>query len=376
VPIPITIRPRRFWIATILAMAITASYPIGLWLIVKSDAWISILKNEVTWSVYSLFLIPIGFGLMVSVFDADVFRRIHRAVTVLFGVVFAIGVVALFFAVRGDTRGVLTPDRISSSLGGTRNFQSEAISIDSCLRAGSTCTNYAALIAAVPQCRNRFANEYPNELRIDPTGLRPETLARWYEGATKRHAYFCALLNTAEQAGTELPRSAMVYIAQTLNFLLVLFIWCFIWLSHIYFAYVRRDLGDQALNVLVGCFVILVTWFPFRTYSEWYLWYGDLTHIWNYPPYWGLLLFAFELLLLYAIWVITRLSRITLLAAIPSVYGVVATVVGVIAAIKPALLELVFTLFSRLPGALYVILLCGVVLAMAVYSRALLRQSN
>jgi len=288
--------------------------------------------------------------------------------------VFFLGIVGIFYSVLGDSTGIPTPDRIASSSTEQPDYQGEALSIDRCLRLGAECPEYASMLRAVPDCRIQHQESYRDELWINPEGVKPETLALWYEGATHKHAYFCAMLAKLENKPTALPKSAMVYVAIVLNFLQIVYIWCFVWISHIYFAYARKDIGGKALNVLVGCFVILITWFPFRTYSEWYLWYGDLSHMWNYPAYWVLFVFALELLVLYAIWIIAQRTGTTLLVAIPSVYGVVATVFVVIAGVDPALLELFFGVFTRLPDALYLMLVSGAVLIAGIYSRALLRQ--
>ena len=375
-PIPIPIRQQRFWPAFLLGMAVTSTYPLALLFVLEGEAAFQILRNEITWSVYSLLLIPMGFGLMLVICDLDVFRRIPRGVAVGFGLVFFLGVGGIFYGVLGDSEGIPTPDRIASKLTSGRNYQADALSIDRCLRSQTECPQYTEMLDAVPACRKQYQyqNEYRDELWINPAGVDQKTLDRWYEGAIHKHAYFCAMLAASESKSTELPKSAMAYVAILLNFLLIVYIWCFIWISHVYFAYARQDLGEKALNILVGCFVILITWFPFRAYSEWYLWYGDLSHMWNYPPYWVLFVFALELLVLYAIWIVTQRTGTTLLVAIPSVYGVVATAFAVIAGVNPRLLELFFGVFTRLPNALYVILVCGVVLILGIYSQALLRQ--
>ena len=191
---------------------------------------------------------------------------------------------------------------------------------------------------------------------------------------TPEAAYYCEIIHLSEQAQKTLPDSAVVYVAIALNFMLISFIWCFIWLSSLYFAYARKDLGTPALNVLMGCFVVLASWFFFRAYSQWYQWYGDLSHIRYYFPYWVLLVFAVALLVLFLIWTLTEHMAVSIYVAIPSVYGALAALFAAVAGINPSILTDAFWIVSGMPAALYGLLLIGAVMTLAVYARALLVQ--
>jgi NADH:ubiquinone oxidoreductase subunit 3 (subunit A) len=243
------------------------------------------------------------------------------------------------------------------------------LNIDACLRDVRSCSPeiQQRLLDAVPECR-----KLGGPFAIDSVNLTADELSQRQAAALKKHAYFCGIVSEA----TQIPKSIMVYISIALNFILISYIWCFVFLSHLYFAYARNDLTQAALNVLLGCFIILVTWFPFRAYSEWYLWYGNLSHMVDYSAYWVLMVFAIELLLLYVIWAVTQRLQISVVVAVQSAYGVFAAVFAAAAALKPQLIEHIFAVIARMAWPFHMLLVCCILLAVGVYARTLLRQSD
>jgi hypothetical protein len=225
----------------------------------------------------------------------------------------------------------------------------------------------------VPDCRARkwlFIVEAGNS----PESAPPAQIAGKTDSLLKKHAYICALLKETGGEIGELPRSSMVDVANILNFVLIGFVWTFIWVSHVYFFYARQTVGSKALNVLLGGFVILITWFPLRMYADWYQWYGDLSHLRYYHAYLLLAVFALELLILYTIWVVTEATGMSMHVIVPAVWSVAGAVAGLAAHLKPEWVDMALSEIARLPGPFFVIGICGAFLMVGSYTRSLLYQ--
>ena len=372
--VPVKINKKRYWTGATIAFLITVWYPITAFFVLSPSNALFYLKNDVTWSIYSLFLIPIGFGLLSSVFSLDIILRARPMMRWIFGMIFITGIVCIIFGTMDDAKGIPTPDRISSKEVNGINFQKEALLIDENLRNASNKTKIEEILAQLPDCYNQHKQKH-SELQIHDIGLSHENLEKQYEKVKLKHAYYCKLLSLSSSVES-IPRSAMVYISNVLNFIQILFIWCFVWISGIYFAYSRDDLGMPAFHVLIGIYLILITWFPLRAYSEWFQWYRDLSHIKYYQPFWVMALFAIALLLLFTIWAVTAHLQVSVLMTVPMVHSVLVAIIAAITVFKPAILGWFFGIFGNMSLALHSLTLCGLVFIASIYARALLRQNE
>jgi hypothetical protein len=124
------------------------------------------------------------------------------------------------------------------------------------------------------------------------------------------------------------------------------------------------------LYSLLGCFVIFVTWFPCQLYAEWYEWYGDLSHLFDfYSTFWVLLLIAFLLLLLFTAWAAVLIKKANLITTIAAIHTMIVAVFALIFGIKPATVDALFEILRKMPNAIFLVLMFIVLMYIVVYMR-------
>jgi hypothetical protein len=339
-----------------------------------------VLQHQLSWSLFALLLIPIGFGLMSSVLSIEVFSKIDPVMKLFFCVFFLIGTIGIFKLVIADANGIPNPDRISQKTNNNINFQQKALLIDQCIRGKDKCSELP-LVKSYEDLKQCVINSdkalitksmYSEMTKSDVTEIQVDTSK--YKNKLIYECTIIKLLNDNETK--ELPSSIMKYIAITLNFILVFYFWAFIWISGIYFSYGRDKIGKSSVHILLGSFVILLTWFPLRMYSLWHDWYYTLYELGFYLAFWILFGFSVALLVLYLLWVVIINLNVSFILAVPSVYALLTVILGIYISIEPSILQTVFNFYRDLDSDALMIILPGVFLFISIYTRALIYQDD
>lgn len=358
--LPVQVSRRAFLIGFSAALVLAALYPLVASIELPRDQFWKLLRHDVTWSVYCLAAVPVGFGLLASVFELDVLKRIPLAFRLVFGPLF-VGLFGVFVvAIVQDAGGIPTPDRIAAG-----EVRERAFFVDSCLR-NTGCGDLESLKPSTV-CMERNAERYHL-----PAGL---PIGQWHENPiVLKHAYACALELSAGSPPHLVKKSKLSTVALGLNVLLILYIWSFIWMSGIYFLFGYKDIGKGVLPVLVGCLAILITWFPLRAYADWYQWYGDLSHLLWYDAFMVLAAYAIGLVVFYAVWLWRERTGMDAANAITAAYSVLMVVVGSISGLKPEVADAAFRIVASMPWPFFVALLSQAVLAIGIYALVLVRR--
>jgi hypothetical protein len=323
---------------------------------------LKVMRNEVAWSFHAVFLIPIAVGLLASIFKPGFFGALALWKRCVWILAFLAMVALLFSAVAADTKVIPPPDRISSGNG----LQAFAIKVDTCLR--NDCSDTGKYLALVPKCIEKYGHRsgykalHAGSSYIG-TDSRPPGA-----GFRKRQAYFCAMLE--KTGGRPVPGNTVASLVFALKYALIIFVWSFIYYTFFvaanYFFRIEKDI----LYSLLGCFVIFLTWFPCQLYAEWYEWYGDLSHIFDfYSTFWVLLVIAVLLLLLFTAWATVLLRKANLITTIAAVHSTTVAVFAIILGTRPETLGTVFELFRTLPNPIFLVLMFIVLLYIVVYMR-------
>lgn len=92
---PIKINIDKFKLGLIISFAITSIYPIGLFISMPASEALTILKHELSWSLFALFFIPVGFGLMCSIISVDIISKLNYIYRIIFFVLPESGLLVL-----------------------------------------------------------------------------------------------------------------------------------------------------------------------------------------------------------------------------------------------------------------------------------------
>lgn len=339
----------RFWISLAAAFCLTVTYPIALLVTLPAARAFQFIRNEVAWSFHAVFLIPIAAGLLASAFNLEFFLKLAFWKRCAWALVFPVMIVLLFFAVKDDTKVFPTADRISAANG----LQAFAIKVDECLR-DRTCKDADKYLGFVPECRKQYEKEFP--------------MLQASKGFEKAQAYFCALLQ--KTGGKPIPGNVVASLIFVLKYALIIFVWSFIYYTFFVAANYFFEIDKSTLYLLLGCFVIFVTWFPCQLYAEWYEWYGDLSHVAGfYGAFWLLLTFAFLLLLLFAAWAAVLIKKANLITTVAAIHTMAVTAFAIVFGTEPSTLEEVFRIFRGLSYSLFLVLMFIILLYIVVYIR-------
>lgn len=382
-PLPIDVKTFRFSQGLIVGVLLALLYPLAVLATVSPQeaAW-NILRHDITWSIYNVVFLPVGIGLLYSVIDLDVFRRFPVFFRWLLAGLYLAGILIIGFATAADSEGIPSAERVAATASGNgRHAQATFIEIDKCLRSPTTCIDENGnsrrdeYLRNVPECRKAWAKRFNSELGI-PSTLDEQDHLKRLGASMRRHAYFCEAIKKLELDKFELRMSPVRYVAAVLNFIFVSYVWTFTLVVLCYFLSARVETGDRAVNILTGCWVVLVTWFFFRAYSEWYLWYGDLVHLQWYQAYLVLAGTAVVLFTVLAVWIISIKTGTSPPAAIAAVYSILAAGIGAIGAINPGVLRTGFEMFQGLSPALFCMVILVVLAVVAVYVGVLLQWAE
>jgi hypothetical protein len=362
-----------------LAAAIYISvYPIGMIFSVPIAHVFEYARHDLAWSFHSLFLIPIAFGLLVISFYPKLFLGVsvqQRAIWLLLFIVF---VTILSWGAVDDKQMLWTPDRISRD----GDYQQTAIEVDECLRrlqAGlqKHCLdehNNILDIQNLKNCREKYASSFP-ALRTDFVSPKlAELVGTDHDPLLLPHGYLCALLKKSGGVENSL-RGPMFYIVLVLKIILIIFVGLFVLFTAFVCANWYKTVELKTLYALLGCYVILLTWFPLQLYAEWHQWYGDLEHINQLSSFKGLLAVAVVLFVVFGSWIAVRLKGADFITAMGGVPAVVAAATGLLGWLKPEALKDVFGRFEGLDTPVFLALVFVVLLYIAVYVRLLMTEN-
>jgi hypothetical protein len=345
---------RRFWPTLVGIFFISSSYPVVMLFMLHGNVF-EYARNDLAWSFHSVFLIPIAFGLLATAFNSKFFMGIDVWQRVIWISIFLVFIIPLSWAVLVDKQLVPTPDRVAASL------QHQAIEIDQCLR--------------IKGCQERYLNndhtclsysEYSEIFNLDnfsQNQLNSKALSL-------TGGYLCALLKTV--GNREIAPGPMATIILILKFILIMFVWLFVWFTLFLAFNWFNSIDRKTLYALMGCYIILLTWFPFQLYAEWHQWYGDFSHILLYHTFWVLFIIAALLLVLFTVWVIVVIEGANLVTTISAIQSIVVTAFAGLFYFKPAAIDTMFGVLERLPSPLFIVLMFVVLLYMTTYVRLLL----
>ena len=326
------------------------------------------LGIELSWSVYSLVFLPFAIGMLAAlVLEADIYRDIPKPRLVIIAAMYFAGLCGIGFSVWEDAQGIPPPYYITAASNGGAGLQEHAIETDRCLRKEDECSpalNRAMLLNRVPTC----LAEYPNvpELKLSPA------LSKSYTDA--RLAYYCEVLDSLKKHFGVKP-SFVWYVALLMNFISIGFVWTFVIFSISMFSFYPKRIVPAALHILIGCFAILLLWFPFRLYAQWQLWYGNVIHVQTeYPAFWVLLLVSFMLLIMFTIWILILQTNFRSSAVFSGVWSVVAAVLGALVGFEPQLLDKAFLVASTVPTAMLMVAVLVIMTFVASYAYILLTE--
>lgn len=353
----------RFWIALVVALCVTASYPVAMLATFPIERVFEYLRHEVAWSFHAIFLIPIAVGLLAQAFNLGFFLGINFWKRCAWALIFFVPVVPMVFAVIADIQVIPTPDRVSSADG----LQQFAIEVDQCLRSPRVCEESRKYLGFVPECREKYGTRF-KALRINGGYLNDQQLDSLRKNFEKRHAYFCALLNKA--GGFSIEENVIKIFMVILKFTLIIFVWSFLYYTLFMAINHFFKIDRSTLYALIGCFIIFISWFPCQLYAEWHQWYGDLSHIFYfYDAFWALLMIAFLLFLLFAAWAVVLIKRANLVTTVAAVHSTMVAVFAIVFSIEPQIVDVLFGIFGRLNDYIFVILMFIILLYMIVYIR-------
>jgi hypothetical protein len=201
----------------------------------------------------------------------------------------------LALSVPSENAQVPNPEVIRDA--GLRNA---AIETDRCLRANllrqNGCSGTRELGASeLARCRQTIENSRGSTVLRNYLGQRESS-----QNVGPMLTYACSILEeggVAAAAGVRESiwpsRNAVACATSLLNWLSYMIVFCFLGaLGYLtFFAKAARSSGKERdrlgllLNRLVTCWILLVLWLPFRIYSDWQIWYGDLGHLVYYSGF-------------------------------------------------------------------------------------------
>ena len=358
-----------FPIALIVTFAVTLSYPIGLLLTAPMSSAFHYARHDPAWSFHSLFLVPVAVGLLASCLRMEYLQYLAPYKRILWAIGFAASLPLIYLAVPLDAQVIPMPDRISNT-GGLRAF---AATVDDCLRAPA-CDDSDSYLAAVEECRGEYGNRY--DVLLPPAGVLGEGIETDRQASLgKSFAYLCALVDRT--GGDEIDLGPMETVIMLLKFVLMTFVWAFIYYTLFLALNFFNSVREEVLYPLLGCFVILVTWFPLQLYAEWYQWYGDLSHVQYFnDSFWGLLAVAILLFVLFVVWIIVLVKKANLITAVAGVHTALVILFSAIFGFNPEIINTIFNILARLNDPIFVALMFVILLYMGVYIRLCLGASQ
>tara|TARA_R110000737_G_scaffold328635_1_gene343395 strand:- start:10 stop:1140 length:1131 start_codon:yes stop_codon:yes gene_type:complete len=369
----------KFIIGLVASLLLVLTYPLGLFLSMPMSEVGLVLQHQLSWSLFTLLLIPIGFGLMSSVLSTEVFSKIDSVMKFLYCASFLLGTIGIFKVVLADANGIPNPDRISQKTYNNINFQKKALLIDQCIRSGDKCSKLIIeLNEDLEKCvKNDDKNLITGSIYSEMTKSNVTNKLSDTSKYKKKLIYECSIIKLLNDTETnELPSNIMKYIAIILNFILIFYFWVFTFMSVIYYSYGKDKIGKSSVHVLLGSFVILLTWFPLRMYSLWHDWYYTLYQLEFYFPFWILFGFSVVLLVLYSIWIVMVNLNVSFILAVPSISALVTVISGIYVSIDPNRLQPIFNFYRAQDWDTLMILFPGIFIFMSIYTRALMYQDD
>jgi hypothetical protein len=359
------------------AFVATSVYPLGIAVAIPSNYLLGQLGVEASWMIHTWLMMPLAIGaLAVSLRRMMPRLRLsrNRSMWVAVSVVLA---ALLGWSVYDDSKGIPSPAFVER-VNGVR-VRSDAVKIDACLRNPQSCGNpsqHDSLLSNVDACLN--ANRALRTMFLEATLYKGQT-DNVSTAVRGRLGYLCGLIEAAKQPGVafSLQYSYMRYIAWFLNWTLYACSFCFVGIVLLLVPLANesrtnaqaREMATNVLSTLVITWVIFALWFPLKLLSIWKYSYYQLTLIGSYAPFWATLIFVVITFFLLAYSYVVIDKRLNPKAAIISIAGFVGTSFGVVTALKPEWIPVIFRAVDTWPAPIVVLIVLfftGILLHLAI----------
>ncbi len=238
---------KLFWLAYFVCVALYVSYPITLFLSVDNSNAFRWLKHEPAYNLFALMVLPIAFALFVRTFEP---RKILQGLGRNAKAVFSIGFVFLF--------------AISVYLGITDGLRKTVVQ-------PFYFEDVELYVTKEAKLRKTIEEQKEKNIKYDSAIIENAKFANW--------DYFI------DNAGF------IAYLSIFLDSFGYCFVFMYFWLIAFIMAK-NREMARSEKKNLALIFVLLITWFPMRIYSDWYLNFFQLSTIHNYSSFWIFLILA------------------------------------------------------------------------------------
>jgi hypothetical protein len=322
---------------------------------------------EVAWSIYVWLFIPMCAG-VVTVLVTDLFRfqisktpMWQRLVWVAILLIFA-GLVA--WGASQDSNRLPSAQTIAAING--VSIGDYAVRVDQCLRDSDTCAgsglDQAELLSQAGHCPAASSQAFA---KLFGTAQPSRD--------TKVYAYVCALLahadttrGNANRNGIDISLNAIAYVAAFLKWMIYCLVILFLF-SLFYNSFVTSlfRINPETLFGLIIAWGIFSMWFPFRLFSDWALWYQDLSHlVTGDPPFFISLAAAIVAFVIIVIGFVVTFGQLDPIKTAAAAWSALAAFFGLLIALKPDEVTKSFYILYSLPISLVVpaiLLLFGIV---------------
>jgi len=348
-----SVRLLSFWGMSIAAFVVVATYPLSLSMAhpARFSDW---LRNDLAFSVFGLWVLPLLFGLVVSSIVPSIYRALEGRDRKMFLIAaIALIVCGLVVAVTDlDRKMQLNSDEAIPALAEPVMFAAaDPVALDAAsrrvLRAG-----LAALIAA-PTPEARAAWETQRLAVIRAYGAAFPGFAGFRD--------FWARGNAVAKSKFGINVIASVTMA-------VLFA-CL--LAAVWIAQKRPQTKLNRDSFIVAC-SLAILWFPLRLYTEWYVRYYSLADLFAYPAFWLLAIVA-TISLIAVVAVMKPRKMSVVIPAIGAILSGIATAVGYI---QPDALLAVTAIVEAFTLPLFAVLVVVLTTFLAVFAASVAQSSG
>ncbi|MEN8261466.1 MAG: hypothetical protein ABFS02_12955 [Pseudomonadota bacterium] len=340
-----TANTRFFWGAG-AAFGLAALYPASIWINLGSDGsrWI---QNDLAYSFFVLFILPLAVGVFARSFQFDVLQRLPR--TLRYAAV-ALLLVIEFFAGFLAAQEIFRHDSVPAFL---LRESSEPLRLDQCLRACVRQYQDKTMRCDVEDCPGVV------EQLMLPGEESPGRRAADIFGQATGVGAFEGYRDVSARANWTVYVSIFFDVASGMFVMLVFWYLVLVVLT-------RRGREANLSDSLTMVYGLLLLWFPARLYSEWYLNFYTLTSVREYFAFWTL--FAVAIMAIPLLVYLFKPGRPVLIFS--SVNGVFIAAIGILNHFKPGVLGLVARGFESMPFAYFLamVLLVFIVLATMVFT--------
>jgi hypothetical protein len=368
----------RFFWGWGVASAIGSLYSIALAFSVPWDLYLSTWKNEMTWSLFCVVLLPVSFGLWLSILDLriiviEISKVSWIIVAILGAIILLLSAIVLRQAIA-DSYGIPTPDRIAE-----RKLQRIAVEADKCLRLKHPCDckNPAAKELTIcketqsneralnTQCREKISAiseinnylDFIDQIEADSEGSK-----------ARRAAYFCNIVDWIEQTtkrsinfqdyNAMVGHNAVSIAALILNFVIFEYVVVFI-ISFFVLMTIYLRTTTEIVWPLFFAFVFLASWIPIRLYPEWHQWYSSIEpeRLKTYQAFVASSIAALILGVAFSIWILRQEGQWKISKIVGGVGAVIGGAWTGLAYFNPKIADYIFDSIWKLNEDLWVMMI-------------------